>query len=119
MRKPFAKENENKKIIAVDFDGTLVHNTYPYIENPNEPLLDYIRQHRNDYVWVLWTCRKGIQLDFAVKWLKDEQNIEFDYVNENVPWLIDRFGDTRKLGADYFIDDKNLSIESLLQGGAK
>ena len=26
----------NNKIIAVDFDGTIVRNHYPFIENPNK-----------------------------------------------------------------------------------
>lgn len=94
------------KIIAVDFDGTLVNNKYPYIENPNMSLINYIKEHRNCYIWILWTCRQGEQLKLAVDWLKNEQGIEFDYINENVPWLINKYGDTRKIYADIYIDDK-------------
>lgn len=103
----FMNKPSNLKIIAVDFDGTLVHNNYPFIENPNNRLLDYIREHFNEYIWILWTCRSGEQLRLAVEWLKNEQNIVFDYVNENVPWLIEKYGDTRKVYADCYLDDKN------------
>ena len=78
----------SKHIVAVDFDGTLVFNKYPFIENPNNWLLDFIREHRKEYVWVLWTCRHDEQLEFALNWLREEQNIVFDYVNANVPWKI-------------------------------
>lgn len=94
-----------KKVVAVDFDGTLVKNKYPFIENPNEKLLRFIREHRSEYIWVLWTCRTGSQLEKAIGWLR-EQGIEFDYVNANTVQSIDEYGDSRKVNADYYIDDK-------------
>lgn len=96
----------SRKIIAVDFDGTLVINKYPYIENPNYKLIDYIKSYRNNYIWILWTCRYGNQLKLAVDYMKNEHGIEFDYINENAPWMIDKYGDTRKVYADIYIDDK-------------
>lgn len=107
MRTPFI-DKDAKKIIAVDFDGTLVFNKYPYIENPNNNLLDFIRKNRKKFIWILWTCRHDEQLEYALKWLREEQGIEFDYVNENVPRMIEQYGETRKVWADYYIDDKNL-----------
>lgn len=95
-----------KKIIAVDFDGTLVHNKYPYCENPNMQLINFIKEHRNEYVWILWTCRHDEQLNMAVRYMREEHQIVFDYINENASWLIEEYGDTRKVYADIYIDDK-------------
>lgn len=94
------------EIIAVDFDGTLVNNRYPFIENPNMQLIAYIKEHRHSYTWILWTCREGQQLKNAVDYMRDEHGIVFDYINENVPWMIDKFGDSRKIYANRYIDDK-------------
>ena len=102
-----------KKIVAVDFDGTLVHNKYPDIENPNMELIEFIKEHREEYIWILWTCRHDDDLVAAVSYMRDEHGIEFDYINENVPDAIEKFGDSRKLGANYYIDDKNISLEAL------
>lgn len=102
----------NKKIIAVDFDGTLVFNKYPAIENPNIGLLLFIKEHRDDYVWILYTARHEEDLDNAIKYLKEKWDLVFDYVNENVPWLIAQYGDCRKIVADYYIDDRNLLLNN-------
>ena len=110
----FKQLDAKKKVIAVDFDGTLVHNTYPYIENPNVRLLEYIRTNRDKYIWILWTCRQEEQLGYAVEWLKNEQGIEFDLINQNTPWNIEQYGkDTRKIFADFYIDDKMISVKDL------
>lgn len=98
--------HSNKKIVAVDFDGTLVHNKYPFCENPNMKLINFIKEHRNDYIWILWTCRHDEQLNMAVRYMKEEHHIVFDFVNQNATWLIDEYGDTRKVFADIYIDDK-------------
>ena len=106
---------QGKKIIAVDFDGTLVHNRYPFCENPDLELIQFINQHKHDYVWILWTCRHGEQLDMAMQYLWNEHGLRFDFVNSNPPWLIDEFGDTRKIFADYYIDDSNITLERLIK----
>lgn len=100
--------DKSKKIIAVDFDGTIVHNKYPFIENPDMGLINFIKSNRNKYTFILWTCRHGKQLKYAVDWLA-EQGIVFDLVNENAPWFVEKYGDSRKIWADYYIDDKNTS----------
>lgn len=104
---------QGKPIVAVDFDGTLVHNRYPFCENPNMELIDFIKIHKEDFVWILWTCRSGEQLAMAKDYLKTQFDLEFDFVNENVPWLIDEFGNTRKISADYYLDDRNSNLEIL------
>lgn len=101
----------NNMVIAVDFDGTLCKNVYPHIGKPNEPLiLNLINQKRLGNKLILWTCRTGEFLDAAVEWCR-EHGLIFDAVNENVPEAIAMYGgDSRKIYADYYIDDKNVQV---------
>ena len=98
-------------IIAVDFDGTLCKNEFPEIGAPNERLLYYLRQEKKfGSRIILWTCRVGERLEEAVKWCK-EHGLEFDAVNENLPEVIELHGgDSRKIHADSYIDDKALLV---------
>ena len=86
------------KIIAVDFDGTLCENSWPEIGEPNEELIEYLRNRKKDGdKLILWTCRVEDMLQKAVEWCK-ERNLVFDAVNENLPEIIENFGsDTRKI----------------------
>ena len=102
----------NKKIIAVDFDGTLVTDEYPIIGSPNLDLISFIKRNRDNYIFILYTMRHGASLENAKLYLKQQFDLEFDYVNENAQHLVDKFGDTRKVYADYYIDDKNLTLEN-------
>ena len=114
MRKPLARTIpvESKKIIAIDFDNTLAITDYPIIKEPNTELIEFIRKHQNDYVFILWTMREGKQLHFAKEWIK-QQGIRFDFYNQKTPWNIQKYGDRRKIYADYYIDDHNISIHEL------
>lgn len=95
------------QIYAVDFDGTLCENKYPDIGKPNTVLIRFLkkRQKHGD-ILILWTCRCDEKLKEAVAWCK-ENGLEFDFINENAKFIIERFGhDCRKIYADYYIDDK-------------
>lgn len=62
---------------------------------------------------ILWTSRAGVDLENAVEWCR-LQGIVFDAVNEPLPEQIKRWGnDTRKIYADYYIDDKNMTIDQV------
>lgn len=104
-------------IVAVDFDGTLCENRYPFAGLPNHYLLSVLRQLKNsgEIELILWTCRTGEPLKFAVEWCK-EQGLEFDAVNENLPRIVEQFGgDNRKVFANIYIDDLavDFSIETM------
>lgn len=94
------------RIIAVDFDGTLCENKWPYAGKPNLWLIKYLQQaQRNGNKLILWTCRTKKNLKYAVNWCK-EQGLIFDAVNRNLKESIKRFGgDSRKVFADIYIDD--------------
>lgn len=99
--------NRKYQIYAVDFDGTLCENIYPGIGFPNMKLINHlIKRRKQGNKIILWTCRYGKRLEEAVAWCKD-YGLEFDAVNENLSEMIEWYGnDTRKIGADIFIDDK-------------
>lgn len=99
------------KIIAVDFDGTLCENKWPEIGEPNKELIAYLkkRQEAGDKL-ILWTCRVGEVRDAAVAW-SAEQGLIFDAVNENLPEVLEWMGgDTRKIFANKYIDDRNFTF---------
>jgi len=100
------------KIYAVDFDGTLhFGKKFPFIKEPNKHLIAFLMTRRasGDKV-ILWTCREGRQLKYALDWC-EEQGIVFDAVNDNIPEMIKEFrgSNSRKVFADYYIDDSNIA----------
>lgn len=97
-------------IYAIDFDGTLCTNAFPLIGEPNEQMLNFVRTRKSmgDYL-ILWTCREGERLQEAIAWCKAQQ-LEFDTYNENLPHMNELYGnDSRKVGADYYIDDRAIT----------
>lgn len=100
--------------LAVDFDGTLFsEGNYPV---PGDPIIDNInickRWKELDLILILYTAREDKNLELAVAACR-EQGIEFDYINENLPWGIERWGDSRKIVADYYLDDRSISLPEL------
>ena len=98
------------KVIAVDFDGTLAITQYPKIIEPIKETISFVRLAKEKGAKiVLWTCREGEVLNEAVEWCRLNY-VPIDYVNENVPERIKYFNnDSRKIGADLYIDDKSVS----------
>lgn len=103
---------------AIDFDGTLCRNLYPKIGAPIKETVDFCKRHKEaGDALILWTCRSGDLLTEAVEWC-NEQGLEFDAINENTEAQIEKYGnDTRKVGADFYIDDKNMKLDELEQRG--
>ena len=95
------------KIIAVDFDGCLVEDRYPEIGRPHWKVIGDLRlEQEQGAKIILWTCRRGLELNAAVEWC-DLYGIDLDAVNENLPEMIEFFGeDTRKIFADEYWDDR-------------
>lgn len=95
------------KIIAVDFDGTLVKDEYPKIGSPNIKLINKLRRLSKNNTLILWTCRTGDKLKEAVEFclLCD---LQFHYINENSKEILEKYGniDSRKITADIYLDDK-------------
>jgi hypothetical protein len=96
-------------IVAIDFDGTLVEDRYPEIGELKSGVKDAMRQinAKNEFYIIINTCRKGKLLVEAINFLLNE-GIQFDRVNDNAPWLIEKYGNTRKIHANVFIDSNNI-----------
>lgn len=94
-------------ILAVDFDGTLVKNQFPFIGEINRNVWDCVVQaQKNGYKLILWTCRNGKALQDAVEFCS-VNGIHFDAINENIDEVKVLYGcDTRKVFADMYIDDR-------------
>lgn len=96
------------KIIAVDFDGTLVTDEYPKIGKPMWKLINWCKKQKAlGNTLILWTCRSGRELDDAISYC-DAIDLHFDYVNCNAVENIVKYGgrDSRKIYADIYLDDK-------------
>lgn len=98
-------------VIAVDFDGTIVHDRYPGIGEPRAGAIETLKKLRKEgYQLILWTCRTGKHLAAAVAWCA-ERGVRFDAINESLRCRIVMYNgsDPRKIGADLYIDDRGLS----------
>lgn len=108
------KETKNfsdlPKIIAVDFDGTLVEDKWPEIGKPNKEMFEFLKylQKEHNIKLILWTSRTDRHLINAIEFCK-AQGMEFDAINENIPEVKAFTGrDTRKVYADIYLDDKSI-----------
>ena len=99
-----------KAILAIDFDRTICMSDYPALGMQRKDAGHYIRKFQKDgYGIVINTCREGIALADAIKWLH-KNAIPYHYVNCNFPHLIEMYSaDCRKISADVYIDDKCLT----------
>jgi hydroxymethylpyrimidine pyrophosphatase-like HAD family hydrolase len=95
-------------IYAVDFDGYLCENEWPDIGKPNMEIINHFKElKKQGHKLILWTCREGKALERAIKFC-EFFGLKFDAYNENLPELIELYGnDSRKIGADFYCDDKN------------
>ncbi len=98
----------DSKIIAIDFDGTIVEDKYPDIGKPLVFAFETIKKLQVDgHRLILWTYRTGTRLEEAVEFCR-KNGVEFYAVNKSYPE--EKFNDaetSRKIHADLFIDDRN------------
>lgn len=99
---------QDKLIIAVDFDGTIVEDAYPQIGKPRIFAFETLKRLQEDgHRLILWTYRYGTKLDEAVDFCK-ENGINFYAVNQSFPEEQFDNSKSRKIYADLFIDDRNI-----------
>ncbi len=92
-------------IFAVDFDGTIVEHGFPGIGEELPGAIETLQDLRKSgHKIILWTCRTGKWVDFAIYWLKS-RGFTPDAVNENIDKDLD-FG-FPKIYASVYIDDRN------------
>ncbi len=100
--------DENSKVIAVDFDGTIVEHKYPAIGKEMLFAFATLKElNKKGHKLILWTYRVGEPLIEAVEFCK-QNGVEFYAVNKNFPDEIMDDLVARKINADVFIDDRNV-----------
>jgi len=99
---------QDKLVIAIDFDGTIVEDAYPKVGKPRIFAFETMKRLQQDgHRLILWTYRCGSKLDDAVAFCKD-LGISFYAVNQSFPE--EKFDNSvsRKIYADIYIDDRNI-----------
>jgi len=102
-----------QKVIAIDFDGTIVENDWPNVGPVIPGALEVIELlHLHGHKLILNTCRVDGTLKIAEDFLKaQDMHHCFLCVNVNDPELILHYGvDCRKISADIYIDDRAIGI---------
>jgi hydroxymethylpyrimidine pyrophosphatase-like HAD family hydrolase len=99
---------QNRLIIGVDFDGTIVEDGYPKIGKPRIFAFETLKRLQEDgHRLILWTYRSGRSLDEAVEFC-EQNGITFYAVNKSFPEEQYDATKSRKIYADLFIDDRNI-----------
>ena len=101
-------------VYAVDFDDTLAITRFPEIIEAKPKIVAAVKLLKaQGHKVILWTSRAGKDLEAAVEWCK-AQGIVFDAINAPLPEQTAMWGnDTRKIYADFYIDDKAMRVEEL------
>jgi hydroxymethylpyrimidine pyrophosphatase-like HAD family hydrolase len=98
----------DKLIIAIDFDGTIVEDAYPNIGKPIIFAFETLKKLQEDgHRLILWTYRSGDKLEDAVKFCNNN-GVFFYAVNSSFPEEQYDSNMSRKIHADLFIDDRNI-----------
>jgi hypothetical protein len=118
----FYKENKDsvtktkKLCIAVDFDGTISTARdmgAPLVLQPNcKEVLE--RLYKDGVSLILWTCRSGKSLEEAIAFLRENDMLFFFCaINDQLPEVNALYYPdvARKVGADFYIDDRNLGTK--------
>lgn len=95
------------KIIAIDYDGTITDNTpFPNEAKIRPEAVKYIKLlYEKGYKLVLWTARYGDYYTQCIDSLK--LNNLYNYFDFNYS----KCGETGKLIADFYIDDRSWIID--------
>ena len=103
------------KIIAIDFDGTIVHKRFPSIGAPMLGAAKVIKElmGMRNVKLILWTVRDGDYLKEAVEWC-ERNGLIFDSVNKS----IEQISTSPKVHAHYYIDDRGSFAERWQDGRA-
>jgi hydroxymethylpyrimidine pyrophosphatase-like HAD family hydrolase len=101
----------NKFVLAVDFDGTIVDHEYPNIGKLKPYAKEIINKlYKEGHTIIIWTCRSNAHKDFDdlndMYYFLKSNKIKFHKINKNANCV--KFGCFPKIYADYYIDDRNL-----------
>lgn len=99
------------EVVAVDFDGTLCQSAFPGIGPPDNDAIKIINDHYDrGGIIIIHTCRQiGYNIYNDMYWWLQDNGVKYHLINENHPSRTAMYGgcDSRKIGADMYIDDRN------------
>jgi len=97
------KENKNKKVFNIDFDGTLTSGEYSDDPEPNHGTIIKVRElYYNGHVIIIWSARPWNNAKYIASWL----------IKHSVPFHGIFLG---KGGADYYLDDHALTFKEFFE----
>lgn len=99
------KENPNRKVYNIDFDGTITKGHGDHSIDINYSVTDKIKElYYSGNILIIWTARQWCDAPFLVSVLI-ENNIPFHGIRMD------------KGGSDYYVDDKNIMEEHFFNHG--
>ncbi len=101
--------DDNKLVLAVDFDGTIVTHEYPRIGKVIDGAFETLKDlKRKGFTLILWTVRSGELLDEAVEFCRKNGLTFYAVNNEHPDEIFNEKYVSRKIVADIYIDDRNI-----------
>lgn len=130
----YYNELNGKKVICVDFDNTICLDEWPYIGPIFYDAIKVLKELKQHGHKVILFTQRSYKYPICCKELKDlselhkctdntvdilsnaikicnENEIIFDDVNENSLWEFYTYDYSRKIFADYYIDDHNVGMK--------
>jgi len=96
-------------IIAVDLDGTAWDENWPDIGRFRPNFIRVMRRLWNEGHLIIINSLRDVgteEYDDAVDHL-EIKDIKYHKFNENLPGIVDHWGESRKIGAHVYIDDRS------------
>lgn len=115
---PPVNSSPRPKVLAMDFDGTIVHyNNAAEIGELIPGVVDELRNIKKaGWVIVIWTSRPDVD---SVRKILDKMGVPYDLINEN-PYIPEdapkEIVNSRKIFADVYVDDRALSFDGKAEG---
>jgi hydroxymethylpyrimidine pyrophosphatase-like HAD family hydrolase len=107
--------NKTRKLISIDFDGTLVENWNPHLGPTVPHAVEVLKKLQNaGHEFILMTMREGHLLDDAEEWARNNE-IEFKYIMCNPEYETG----SRKVYCHCSVDDKNAFTPLIFEDGKK
>lgn len=98
------KENPDRKVYNIDFDGTLTTGESYEELNPNHDIVQRTKQlYYSGHIIIIWSARQWSDASTIAGWL----------ILHNIPFHGVMLG---KGGTDFYVDDKNVLLENFLSG---
>lgn len=95
------KDNPNKKVYNIDFDGTLTDGSYSNPKPVHKIITKVTNLFYQGHVVIIWTARQWVDAKYIAAWL----------IRWDIPYHGIMMG---KGGSDYYVDDKAMPIDKFM-----